>query len=766
MAPSNTWWPRTDSSSWRRNGNSTADTTTTSIFSPSRLFSSFGRNPFTTPSILALVSSVLISVAHAKDPVQDFCRRWGHATTVIDDRLFIDGGYVNWEPIGSDPRNYTKKATPTWKDVYANNIDLTLLLLLPDEWFLYHNLSSDSAGGLPPLELLSKNSTIPNVIGGALWGDTVNKRVYAFGGELDLTTDAPPTGFSLYAYDALEDRWDELDRPDIYLNSPSFGGSVAVPEQGLGFYYGGWLGNATVPEWSGPSVVSDSLIVYDMDEGTWKNKTGPDSVGRAEGVLTYIPAGDHGFLVYFGGIMDPYGNGSVAAQPMNEIWLYDFVAEKWYSQTATGEVPDNRRRFCAGAAWAEDHSSYNIYLYGGISIPPNSTTFDDLWILSLPSFQWLKWYPEPDVGVNGEHPHHTLSCNVVSGGAQMIIVGGSFPYTDQCDSSPQYGSHNLMLGQQNPEKRKWEVFNTTLNGYEVPDDIVAIVGGDAKGSATATAPAGGFDAADLGVLMTRVASAATRTPTRDVNAGGDSTGLSTGAIVGIAIGCAAFIAGMVLGWFCLRRHRNQKRQSQYSTGPYSASDPFGQGGAGGSGAVWSPGSSQSPASPSRYYPPTAASAHNAHVQAQSGSYNAPAELPGAGNNNAGTWETRNSPSLAMHSPATGGNTTAGSDGKTDFVLVPVPVHRPSHSSGHSHIQSPSSGGGYPTSGMWGTPTSGGYMPVAQHGGSGNSPLNSPAGPYQQRPMTPQELSTDPRDPAEEPRTGAIRHQTYYHPTQG
>ena len=31
-----------------------------------------------------------------KDPVKDFCRRAGHQSAVIDDKLFIDGGFVNY----------------------------------------------------------------------------------------------------------------------------------------------------------------------------------------------------------------------------------------------------------------------------------------------------------------------------------------------------------------------------------------------------------------------------------------------------------------------------------------------------------------------------------------------------------------------------------------------------------------------------------------------------------------------------------------------
>lgn len=44
-----------------------------------------------------------------------------------------------------------------------------------------------------------------------------------------------------------------------------------------------------------------------------------------------------------------------------DILVYDIGNDLWYKQKASGvRVPENRRRFCAGAAWADDRSSYNI----------------------------------------------------------------------------------------------------------------------------------------------------------------------------------------------------------------------------------------------------------------------------------------------------------------------------------------------------------------------------------------------------------------------
>jgi hypothetical protein len=45
----------------------------------------------------------------SRDPLNDFCRRWGHATASVDHNLYIDGGYVNWSPLSENPRNWTSK---------------------------------------------------------------------------------------------------------------------------------------------------------------------------------------------------------------------------------------------------------------------------------------------------------------------------------------------------------------------------------------------------------------------------------------------------------------------------------------------------------------------------------------------------------------------------------------------------------------------------------------------------------------------------------
>ena len=131
------------------------------------------------------------------------------------------------------------------------------------------------------------------------------------------------------------------------------------------------------------------------------------------------------------------------------------------------------------------------YLYGGQGHQGSDVAFDDVYILTLPSFQWIKWYPtSPGPG----RPHYDLSCNVIDG-SQMLIIGGTFPLDTDCEyvysslvksrcqltficSSPNvYGTHNLNLGKDGPAGSQWDLFFPNITKYQVPPEIISKVGG-------------------------------------------------------------------------------------------------------------------------------------------------------------------------------------------------------------------------------------------------------------------------------------------------
>jgi len=44
-----------------------------------------------------------------RDPLNDFCRIWGHSAAVVDNKLFLDGGYLNWTPLSQNHMNSTSE---------------------------------------------------------------------------------------------------------------------------------------------------------------------------------------------------------------------------------------------------------------------------------------------------------------------------------------------------------------------------------------------------------------------------------------------------------------------------------------------------------------------------------------------------------------------------------------------------------------------------------------------------------------------------------
>jgi hypothetical protein len=65
---------------------------------------------------LSLLSLFVVFSVAAKDSIQnprdDFCRRFSHQTTVIDDKLYIDGGWVNFQGFQKDHINYSSMLNP------------------------------------------------------------------------------------------------------------------------------------------------------------------------------------------------------------------------------------------------------------------------------------------------------------------------------------------------------------------------------------------------------------------------------------------------------------------------------------------------------------------------------------------------------------------------------------------------------------------------------------------------------------------------------
>jgi hypothetical protein len=97
----------------------------------------------------------------------------------------------------------------------------------------------------------------------------------------------------------------------------------------------------------------------------------------------------------------------------------------WYAQATTGDIPDPRIDFCTVVMSAPDNWSHHIYLYGGRN-PMKNIGYDDVLILSLPSFTWTNVWPPGEAPRWGHNWH-------VAGKHQMLTVSGNLTNGLECD---------------------------------------------------------------------------------------------------------------------------------------------------------------------------------------------------------------------------------------------------------------------------------------------------------------------------------------------
>lgn len=172
-----------------------------------------------------------------------------------------------------------------------------------------------------------------------------------------------------------------------------------------------------------------------------------------------------------------------------------------------------------------------MYMFGGQNLIPyrEQIQYDDMWILSVPSFRWIK-VNQDNQSVPPARAGH--SCNIWDG--QMIVVGGYVGQDLSCDSpgiytfnlsslqwTTQYNSLSsaeggLVRANENGETdedsadadkdvkngKKGNPFSQQAQqrgdgkssglegsyGYKVPPEVVSVIGGDPDGGATLTQP--------------------------------------------------------------------------------------------------------------------------------------------------------------------------------------------------------------------------------------------------------------------------------------
>ncbi|KAI0002798.1 hypothetical protein F4779DRAFT_622099 [Xylariaceae sp. FL0662B] len=507
----------------------------------------------------------------------DVCTRWSGQSALLNGTVYFYGGRA---------KSAADQQSDTWNNDFIS-LDLT------KSW----DVSS------PALTGLARPSGPPAVSLGYLWNDL--DRLFLYGGEFSDSPVAQPPPVSTWMYDVASSTWSEFQNPKTSAGNFSDpegapvqraaeGAGISVPELGVSWYFGGHLDLATTPGWSNqvervylksllefthPGYANsgvDSLRASGAPEGgayrniTWGGIQNQDGfTERADGVLVYVPGwGPHGILLGLGGGVVSDHETTDAFSSMSTIDVYDIKTSTWYHQQTSGEAPQVRVNPCAVIFSASDASSFNIYMYGGQDLLPygNQTQYADIWILTVPSFTWIK-VDSP----GGSPPPARAGHQCAARDAQMVVIGGYVGAEIACDSPGIYSFDASSL--------KWRdsfaaadhpadahADNSVLAGsygYQVPAEVQSVVGGSADGGATATQPASGpatdgpFKTGTPPVFtVTQAASTATVTGPGDASSPSMPAGPGGGTIAAAVIAGLAGLLALYLG-FCAWLYRRQ-----------------------------------------------------------------------------------------------------------------------------------------------------------------------------------------------------------------
>lgn len=415
-----------------------------------------------------------------------------------------------------------------------------------DNDFYVLDLTESWDTGKPRLRGLPRPSGPPAVSLGYLWNDYNN--LYLYGGQFADNPYQEPTEESIWRYDIKGQKWTEYKQPktsagkystdgDLLVQRSAEGSGISVPELGLSWYFGGHLDLATTHGWSNQiaRVYLKSLLefthpgynneaIYGLENkgagewGAFRNitegglQTDEDFHERADGALVYVPGwGEKGILIGLAG-----GTSDEFSENLEVLDVYDIETSEWYHQKTSGDAPSVRVNLCAVIASAQDFSSFQIYVFGGQNLQPyvsfhdhpymasngpvltthqkGQTQYSDMYILSIPSFTWVKVSDDNDEHKPSARAGH--ACHLRDG--QMIVVGG---YTggDTCDSPGIYVFNATSLTWESSFKAldhepDLHPENSVLGnsfGYQVPAPVQEVIGGSGSGGATATQPAAG-----------------------------------------------------------------------------------------------------------------------------------------------------------------------------------------------------------------------------------------------------------------------------------
>ncbi|OJD35109.1 kelch repeat protein [Diplodia corticola] len=514
----------------------------------------------------------------------DLCYLNNQKIAKVDDRLYFMGGDYHFD---GDADGETFSSDSLYYFDLSGNTDIQADTIISSSSLNKISVPFDTT---PTLE----NQT--HAQGGALFSTLDSFYVFAGLGEGSTTENNV-----LAAYNRTSSQWSSHTVSGGNYNKLNrlFPGTASIPSTGLSFFSGGGSSGTNKP---GQPTGMLRFDASNPNALTWRNETAESSSGvsvpaRVGGNMVYVPMGEQGVILLWGGYNGTEVNNQTGLPAFSyqlidnrRIYVYDIASASWNIVYAQGDdIPGRRSETCAVVSAAPDYSSFNIAMYGGWNLY-DGEAYSETWVLSVPSFRWIKMESANYTGSNtealqgnkqGRHQHHCA----VHNDAQMIVLGGLINKngTDQahvCDSQlPPLRILNLAT-------MTWQKSFDASAEYSVPEDVYAVIGGDGSGNAKLTQPDGGFnDTSVARIFATTVARASDSTASATSTATGSSSSSSSddsakhtaivGGIVGGVVGGVAGLAAIVtIAWLVLRHKRKNREGAMMAVPQHDGTTPL------------------------------------------------------------------------------------------------------------------------------------------------------------------------------------------------
>lgn len=215
------------------------------------------------------------------------------------------------------------------------------------------DLSKDWTNSSIEMIQTERPSDSPGLNSEALWYDSKRNIIYCFGGFRSWATaalnslDPPPD--SIWGFKPNGEGsgvWHQVLGPvstpfPIEIHRVAEG--VSAGNGSTAYYLGGFGSSATSLSLPQETYHPPGLLIFDFDTLTMTNSSDDGYISsQTPGAMIDIPIyGDNGVLVILPENFDRQNVG------FNNITLYDKNSNRMYSQVASGDIPELRRKFCA-----------------------------------------------------------------------------------------------------------------------------------------------------------------------------------------------------------------------------------------------------------------------------------------------------------------------------------------------------------------------------------------------------------------------------------